>query len=170
MADYTTGIARHSAVHGHNSRGKRSPTYHTWTGMKARCLNFRHSRFKDYGGRGITVSNDWLTFVGFLADMGEKPEGCSLERINNSGPYCKDNCKWATSKEQNQNKRMYSNNKTGIIGVHAVLRSGRFNYWSAQCRADSGEIVTLYNGSDFFLACCARRSWETINKPSTNAE
>ena len=73
--------------------------------MKDRCLNSKHYAFKDYGGRGITVSEEWLNIDNFLKDMGERPKGLSLDRINNDMGYSKENCRWATWKEQSSNKR-----------------------------------------------------------------
>lgn len=79
--------------------------YRIWAGMKTRCLNENHSRRKDYGGRGITVCDEWLTFENFYKDMGNCPKGKSLDRIDNNGNYCKSNCKWSTPKEQANNRR-----------------------------------------------------------------
>jgi hypothetical protein len=79
-----------------------SRTYSTWLSMISRC---RNKKEKNYGGRGIVVCDKWLNFEGFYEDMGEKPEGLSLDRINNNGNYCKENCRWATSKEQCNNTR-----------------------------------------------------------------
>lgn len=73
--------------------------------MKARCLNPHNKRYADYGGRGITICERWLTFENFFADMGQCPQGLSLDRIDNSGNYEPDNCRWATTQEQTSNKR-----------------------------------------------------------------
>ena len=82
-----------------------SKEYNSWVGMKQRCLNKNHSSYKDYGGRGITICKRWLKFENFFADMGEKPEGTSIDRIDNNGNYEPSNCKWATQKQQNNNMR-----------------------------------------------------------------
>jgi hypothetical protein len=83
----------------------RSRAYQSWKGMKARCFNPRDRAYPDYGGRGITVCERWLIFENFYADMGERPPGMSLDRINNDGNYEPGNCRWATVAEQLANRR-----------------------------------------------------------------
>lgn len=73
--------------------------------MIQRCNNIKNQAYKDYGGRGIKVCERWLKFQNFLEDMGERPDGYEIDRIDNDGNYCKENCKWSSSKENCRNKR-----------------------------------------------------------------
>lgn len=81
-----------------------SPTYESWAKMKQRCFNLSNLKYKNYGGRGITVCERWLTFENFYADMGVRPEGKTLDRKNVNGNYEPSNCRWATSTEQSYNR------------------------------------------------------------------
>lgn len=98
-------LQKEKAAHAQRSHGMAgTPTYTTWARMLTRCSNPREKRYSRYGGRGISVCERWLKFENFLEDMGEKPTGMSLERKDNDGNYTKKNCKWATRKEQANNK------------------------------------------------------------------
>lgn len=80
-------------------------TYNNWHGMKTRCYNKNEKNYKYWGGRGIKVCKRWMKFENFLEDMGECPKGKSLDRKNNDKGYCKENCRWATPKQQANNRR-----------------------------------------------------------------
>lgn len=92
-----------STTHGH--RVGNTPEYESWSAMLARVRAKSGRRFEDYGARGITVCERWLLFENFLADMGTRPPGTSIDRINNDGNYEPGNCRWATASEQLANQR-----------------------------------------------------------------
>jgi hypothetical protein len=98
------GLANRS--HGHWSANKATRTYVSWRAMRTRCLNPASDKYAAYGGRGITVCARWRHFENFLADMGERPKGLTLDRRNNEGNYEPANCRWATAKEQRLNRRV----------------------------------------------------------------
>jgi hypothetical protein len=127
--------------HGESNRGK-TPEYSAWVEMKKRCNNSGHISYKNYGGRGISVCSRWLnSFSNFLSDMGRRPSsGHSLERIDFSGNYNPQNCRWATRVEQARNTRsnifVKCDGKTKTVAEWAVEK--RIKYGTLAKRIRSG--------------------------------
>lgn len=92
-------------IHGLHVGGKLHPSYGSWRAMKSRCLKPENHNFKNYGARGITVCERWLSFADFVADMGSRPLGTTLDRVNNDGNYEPGNVRWATPAQQMESRR-----------------------------------------------------------------
>lgn len=105
--------------HGHATKDTQSKTYRVWSAMVTRCTNPNSPKWPRYGGRGISVCHRWRTFANFLADMGEKPDGTSIDRIDNDSGYFKENCRWTTRKVQQNN--MHSNRRVALNGKTQTL-------------------------------------------------
>lgn len=110
--------------------GVHKPTYASWQMMKNRCLNPRASDYAYYGGRGITVCPEWMTYDGFLADMGQRPDDLTLERIEGDQSYSPVNCKWASKTEQSRNRK-YTRNVTYRGRTQKVWE------WASELRLES---------------------------------
>lgn len=85
--------------------------YQAWADMRKRCNNPKYKQYKDYGGRGIKVCKEWDSFARFLCDVGLRPTGLTLDRINNDGNYEPGNVKWSTRLEQVHNRRNSRKNR-----------------------------------------------------------
>lgn len=112
-------MAQRNTTHG-LSRAKRRE-YRSWKDMRARCRNPNDSDYKDYGGRGISVCDRWEDFENFYADMGDRPNGMTLDRIEVNGNYEPSNCRWAPHKVQANNKR--SNHLIELNGETRTLQA-----------------------------------------------
>lgn len=129
-----TAVTADTITHGNTRHGqsrsvatdKATPTYRTWVSMLARCNNPKASNYSKYGGRGIRVCKRWQTFEGFLADVGERPEGTTLDRFpDTNGNYEPGNVRWATASEQASNRRPTS---------EWVEEPGRVNRSKTHCK------------------------------------
>jgi hypothetical protein len=143
-------------THGHTTGGW-SKTYATWVGMRSRCDLKSQPNWEKYGGTGITVCEKWQTFEGFLEDMGKRPEGKTLDRLDPTKGYFKENCRWATGTEQNFNARLRCNNTSGYKGVSWKKQIKR---WIARGVENKLEVL-LYCGPSKEAAIIARKEWES---------
>lgn len=116
-----------------------SKTYAAWAAMRQRCLNPNHKFYSAYGGRGITICNEWNSYLEFLQEMGEAPEGFSLDRIDNNKSYSKANCRWASSNTQQNNRRCnvklaWEGKEYSVkeLAARLGIKEALLYYWSKQ--------------------------------------
>lgn len=149
-------------THGHASNGKLTPTYLSWRSMKQRCNDPGKDNYPYYGGRGIKVCPRWLDFVNFLADMGERPEGTELNRINNDGNYELGNVVWGP-KSDNVVDRNERNSRA--YGQTAEERAGQlraYKSWSAmRDRCNNRNVSNYHRYGGRGITICVR--WETFD-------
>lgn len=147
-----------------------SRTYTIWEGMLRRCRPENSEMFPHHAGKGITVCAEWDTrfggsFENFFKDMGEAPEGLSLDRKDYRGNYCRDNCRWADNSLQGYNKGLAPNNRSGKSGVSFYVKMGK---WSAEIYVNN-EHIRLGYFTDKEDAIAARKAAEIkyfgFNKP-----
>ncbi len=132
------------------------PLYATWNRMRDRCNNPNHHAYHLYGGRGIKVCQEWDEFWQFVEDMGERPEGLQLDRIDNDAGYSKDNCRWASKKQQARNRKLKEDNVSGHRGVSWYSKTGK---WLANIKVD-GKSYSLGYYDDLNQAVEARQAAE----------
>ena len=149
------------------------PLYSSYTHMMDRCYNEKCKSYKNYGGRGIYVYDEWHDFSKFCTDMGDRPKGKTLNRIDNDGHYCKKNCNWADPAEQNNNRRnniyITASGKTRTLGEWAAFTGHSFftlharhkRGWDADLiingkprgfKIDHPKILIKYNGEHMSVA------------------
>jgi len=113
-----------STKHGHTTKYSFSPTYNSWVSMISRCHKPYSAKYKNYGAKGIFVCDAWKnSFQEFLKDMGERPDNKTIDRIDGSKGYFKENCRWASIKEQQRNMK---SNKIIVFGDE----SGCLSWWA----------------------------------------
>ncbi len=127
------GAASSQFQHGHAGTRK-SPEYLSWRAMKARCLNPNDPAYPRYGARGITIHQSWANdFQAFLRDMGPRPQGTSLDRIDSSAGYSPENCRWATRRQQQRNRR-------SVVMLTVGSETKTIAEWSEQYKLAHGTI------------------------------
>lgn len=145
--------------HGHAGQGKKTRTYKIWCGMLTRVRNPCRESYARYGGAGVSASEDWSSFASFLRDMGEAPDGATIDRIDPAKGYCAANCHWLPAAEQSANRRnvRFAERKDGtLVPVCTGLRQLGLPPSSFLRREKRGE--TLDNFTKGELKLCPKRN------------
>jgi hypothetical protein len=138
MALQRTKALNRKPKHGEARKANQSLEYKTWSWMLARCHNPKVRCFRNYGGRGITVCERWRTFENFLADMGRKPPGSSIDRIDVNGNYEPSNCRWV-------NRAVQSNNCRSNVHIELDGRRKTMAEWAKELGMSSGTLWQRLN-------------------------
>lgn len=169
MARHRYGSDNHAYRHGMAG----TPIYKLWAGILSRCYNPKVRIYKYYGGRDITVCDRWHDFINFYADMGDRPKGMQIDRIDNNKGYSPDNCRWVTSKDNNPaNKGDLKDSMPGnVFGKWTVLKRVKHkdDHWYYLCRCECGheKIVAggeLRRGRSTQCKLCKNKSHGAIHK------
>lgn len=141
--------------HGHATGGKVSREYTSYNNMKARCYNEKYSLFHRYGGRGITVCDKWMrSFINFYNDMGDCPEGMSLDREDNNGNYNPENCRWADVYQQAQNSSITKLNPIAVKTIRWLL---------INTKKSQRDIAKAYGISQSLIgAVSTKKAWSNV--------
>lgn len=120
------------------------PLYSVWNNMKARCYRPTLKGYENYGGRGIKVCDRWLeSFENFIEDMGRRPEGTTIDRIDNDGNYEPSNCRWATYAEQNRNYSKTKLSEDKVREIRKLLKEGVKNKTLAEEYGVTPSVISL---------------------------
>lgn len=143
-------IVKLSTRHGGSGRGRWAPEYSSWSSMVQRCTNPNNPSWPDYGGRGIAVCQRWLDASSFLLDMGRRPPGTTLDRIDNTKGYEPGNCRWATVTVQNRNRRSTKLTRESVADIRSSTASG--GEMAAKYGVTPGYVRRLRNGEKWAAA------------------
>lgn len=141
------------------------PLYAIWSAMNVRCYSAHYKQWKDYGGRGIGVCISWrhpssVGFINFLKDMGERPDGYTLDRKDNDKDYSPDNCRWIERRVQGFNRRHSKPGKLTPMGVTWDKNMSKWRAYYGQTIDGKKRVYVLGYNCDLFEAICIRKSWE----------